>query len=395
MEELIPTESRIVDQDQLSELQCFVCLQLLESPHQCANGHLVCKGCIPTCRKNDHFICPQCGILSNPSKNVFVQNHIQNLKVYCTNRFQTADGKPSLNHSDGCQEILSLNDQLLHHKDCIFSLVKCPNRRCNTKMRKKDFLAHKTHCTYRNETCADCSAPYQICDKERHLGSCIEVIVQCKCGCKIKRKDLSSHAQICPEEFIDCSRSFFGCPCKVKRRFWNDHIKEHASEHLQMLKQQFENTLLELQRRYDYEIQSRDLSNQRLKSRVKRELKAIWPIKNFSSQIKKGELKSEEFENDGIVWQIKMSLVEDELFFGVIIKNIRGKQIECERSFKIGNTVSPLESVVIRNESMQPHFVLPFHFLENKGLLYQDSLIVKAKIYVKKIIHNCQTHSIK
>lgn len=74
----IPTESLIVDQESAKELQCGICLQLLNKPRQCKNGHLFCLHCISQCLEKGHE-CPSCRCslkMEELARSLFVEKRI-------------------------------------------------------------------------------------------------------------------------------------------------------------------------------------------------------------------------------------------------------------------------------------------------------------------------------
>lgn len=76
----IPTESLIVDQESAKELQCGICLQLLNKPRQCKNGHLFCLHCISQCLEKGHE-CPSCRCslkMEELARSLFVEKRIFN-----------------------------------------------------------------------------------------------------------------------------------------------------------------------------------------------------------------------------------------------------------------------------------------------------------------------------
>jgi hypothetical protein len=78
----IPIESLIVDQESAKELQCGICLQLLNKPRQCKNGHLFCLNCISQCLEKSHE-CPSCRCslkMEELARSLFVEKRI--LKLY-------------------------------------------------------------------------------------------------------------------------------------------------------------------------------------------------------------------------------------------------------------------------------------------------------------------------
>lgn len=84
-EERPPLDLLIVDSKLEKSLRCSICLQVLEVPKQCLNGHLFCCKCIMK-YLNTSQTCPQCRIelkKDSLSRNMFVEETIRNLNVWC------------------------------------------------------------------------------------------------------------------------------------------------------------------------------------------------------------------------------------------------------------------------------------------------------------------------
>ena len=107
MENLLAEDDLVVDQAQTSPnkseekssefkkyvkglVQCTVCIKLIETTpiHQCTDGHVICKNCIPklnNVRVRDplffHFrkVCPTCKNYSTLSRNLIIEQVIEKL----------------------------------------------------------------------------------------------------------------------------------------------------------------------------------------------------------------------------------------------------------------------------------------------------------------------------
>lgn len=297
----VPIEHLLVNQAELDELRCFVCLQLLELPHQCVKGHLVCKGCIlPSKRSDSHFICSECSQLSPLSKNLVVQKHIENLKVYCWNRFQDKEGQISETETHGCQLILCYKDLWAHSKNCDFQVIACPYRNCKKQIPLKQLENHKATCSFQTAKCPQCGKDYLISNKEQHV-------------------------KICENEPVYCSLNFKNCAAQVPRKDYDDHLKQNAVSHLLMLKQDFEEQL----------ASSLSLSDQKKNAyEEQKEIRISWKIDNLEV-VRSRQLKSRKFFTHGFGWYFVLQLSSNEtvkLIVKTDKKSLNGREITLSMS---------------------------------------------------------------
>mmetsp|Transcript_15517 Transcript_15517/g.60691 ORF Transcript_15517/g.60691 Transcript_15517/m.60691 type:complete len:527 (-) Transcript_15517:32-1612(-) len=102
----VPVEERLVSCAQVTELQCGICLDLLNDPCQCINGHLFCMTCILECieRKAE---CPQCRCQlseSSLSKSLFVRKFIDDLDVRCRYYYKQPFSETVIPNPDSCSD---------------------------------------------------------------------------------------------------------------------------------------------------------------------------------------------------------------------------------------------------------------------------------------------------
>src|SRR5687767_13640774 len=69
---------------------CALCLNVINEPRQCPNGHMSCFQCIKDAL-NRREECPTCKIkltVDSLSRSLFVQNSIHKLKTFCISRVE-------------------------------------------------------------------------------------------------------------------------------------------------------------------------------------------------------------------------------------------------------------------------------------------------------------------
>lgn len=208
----------------LSELQCPICQQILQNPLQTSCGHLFCKHCLLEALQRRPRDCPLCRQRHTHMKDAFNQRKIGNLQVKCSN------------HAKGCLWVGMLSSVEDHATSCELETVECPNG-CNSQMLRKDVTEHVQElCLNRAYTC-------QYCGKEgqftrivgHHLLKCRLLPLSCpnECGeTKIPRCDMSKHTKVCPYEVIQCEYHLLGCPAKMQRCSYAQHVQENKDIHL-------------------------------------------------------------------------------------------------------------------------------------------------------------------
>ena len=167
-------DNLIIDQSAAKELQCGICLQLINKPRQCKNGHLFCLVCITKCiSKNPE--CPTCRCKLDEetlARSLFVERHIRNLKVYCQYHFKFSEELKDWDEDEqGCPAILTLETRAAHEAKCGYALVSCKFSSSCGKQRRMNQEAHESSCPYRPLDCKHCKKDIQFCHMEVSLRS--------------------------------------------------------------------------------------------------------------------------------------------------------------------------------------------------------------------------------
>jgi hypothetical protein len=115
--------------DSARELTCAICLQLLSNPQQCKNGHLFCCSCISQYIERNPE-CPhcRCSLKENElSRSLFVEKHIQLLRVWCKYHFKNESNNIDdwSEDSEGCPQNFPLENAAKHERTCKFSWGFC------------------------------------------------------------------------------------------------------------------------------------------------------------------------------------------------------------------------------------------------------------------------------
>ena len=206
----------------LEETKCAVCHELINQPVHTSCEHLFCRNCIkrqlncPICRK----------YISSRTQDVGTNKVLKVCKVKCPNS------------SEGCDWKGALGDAEEHLKDCQCEEVECL-RKCEEKMKRKLLQNHTKHdCPNRRYTCPHCDHVGVYKDVTTvHITNCRDFPLPCPAGCgkEITRKNMKSHLSTeCPEEYICCKFTTFGCDTAVRRREKESHFSDDTL-HLQRL----------------------------------------------------------------------------------------------------------------------------------------------------------------
>ncbi|ESQ28691.1 hypothetical protein EUTSA_v10018712mg [Eutrema salsugineum] len=126
-EVITTTEVRSGTLFNLNLLDCPICCHALTSDiFQCDNGHIACSSCCTKLRNK----CPFCTF------------PIGNYRCRAMERIVEAIMVPCPNAKHGCTEKLSYGKELVHVKECSFSLCYCPAPNCNYSGVYKDIYSH-------------------------------------------------------------------------------------------------------------------------------------------------------------------------------------------------------------------------------------------------------------
>lgn len=168
-----PLEVRIVDQDSSKDLQCGICLQILGNPKQCKNGHMFCSPCI-TAHLSKKEECPTCRCTlreSELARNLFVERHLRNLKIFCKYRYRLTTLPKSTNpdwieDENGCVESFTTETVIEHEKLCPFGFVPCKYSLKCEGIRRKTLLKHEQVCPFRPLECVHCKTAIEFSKME-------------------------------------------------------------------------------------------------------------------------------------------------------------------------------------------------------------------------------------
>ncbi|EOA35546.1 hypothetical protein CARUB_v10020752mg [Capsella rubella] len=112
---------------ELDLLDCPICCHALTIPiFQCDNGHIACSSCCAKLRNK----CPSCALPIGNYRSRIMERVLEAVFVPC----------PNAKH--GCTEKFSYGKELVHEKDCNFSLCYCPAPNCNYTGMYKDLYSH-------------------------------------------------------------------------------------------------------------------------------------------------------------------------------------------------------------------------------------------------------------
>lgn len=409
----IPTESLIVDQESAKELQCGICLQLLNKPRQCKNGHLFCLSCISQCLEKGHE-CPSCRCslkMEELARSLFVEKHLRLLKVYCKNHFIYLEDKGWFADEEGCNETVTLENQQRHELICGYSLVPCKYSSNCGKIRKMNIETHETTCEFRPEMCKYCKADVQFHDMEEHYKVCGMVPLHCtKCNAEVTRSEYEAHSQdVCLEEEIACPFHDQGCTKRVLRKNLKEHIDYDVAEHLCMMKKSFDDQVTTLKTDHDREMRAKDERITTLEKMVREsggiyDTRVDWRVKNYSTLRKKCYLQSEKFQIAGFTWFIGFYTDGDNpdskgfisIYLFLDVAHVpKGKSISIEYVLRFVNHKD-------NNDSIKKEFKTTFPIkngqgwgdrkaikntqMEQAGFLKDDTFYIEAEIAVKKVM---------
>ena len=237
------------DKSLVRKYLCPICQEILYEPVQTSCGHLFCGKCLKKVRWKN---CPSCRaeFEEEPRRDKFNEREIRNLIVKCQNS------------SRGCEWEGELGNVESHQNGiCEYQLVQCGNK-CGAEIERRDVEKHKKdHCELRMYECPYCPhwstyngayswsmyngayswstyngayswSTYKGTYKKvisEHFKECAAFPLDCPNNCEIKgirRRDMSSHLALCPEEVVPCRYQSLGCKVRLPREQMKDHLKD-------------------------------------------------------------------------------------------------------------------------------------------------------------------------
>ena len=212
------------DKEQLDELQCSICIELVFEPVLTSCGHIFCQGCLASLSER---ICPTCRSTPLESmRNRKDERKMKSFKVKCANSTEGCEWEGELGYAE---------DHVL--RECLFAELPCP-KGCGRSFKRQELDHHvNDDCKKRPYSCPYCEHgdTYQSITGE-HYTNCSNFPLQCPAGCdeRVKRSKMENHLTACPEELDVCPYSTIGCEALVKRDELQSHLTDSKEEHLEL-----------------------------------------------------------------------------------------------------------------------------------------------------------------
>ena len=219
-------------------------------------GENYCHVCIHSTQQ-DNKPCPGCG---EQTFNIFPvvksQKKILSLQVYCSAKERGCGWSGPLEHLDA-----HLDPDT---GDCQYTDIQCPLK-CDKKINRKILDHHLAkECVKRDYICPYCSfkALYEIVTNI-HLPECTYYSLACpnRCGVTCERPTMEDHLKICPLQEVECEFQHAGCAEKFSREEEEEHMREKAQTHLNMMarasakmSQEFQTKLQEQEKRFEEKL---------------------------------------------------------------------------------------------------------------------------------------------
>ena len=226
-------------------LECTVCQQLADKPHQipCCGGQTICMKCTEEWKKRSNS-CPHCR--KSPFEtvpDVRGERFINNLQTYCPNYTHGCDWKGDLK---SVKEHVTVN--------CKWFEMKCE---CGISMQRRKMAAHKQyHCIARWSHCPCCGegGVYANIVLE-HYHHCPNWPVRCPNQCQegevsLTKGTVEAHCNsVCPEQLVKCKYASMGCTAVGKRRDIPSHMQTNMAVHLDLLMAEYTSVVPALKER--------------------------------------------------------------------------------------------------------------------------------------------------
>ena len=207
---------------------CSICTKLLREAQLtlCCGQHF-CESCLDYWFKRlTRKSCPHCRKVNfEHVTNKERIREINELKIHCTH------------HREGCQWIGELGDLRTHldsEGGCGYVEVECPND-CGDAMKRNDLNTHLNSCPQRIVACQYCHLEDTYVGMNDHYSRCPKFPLVCpnRCGAKmIHRENILKHCEKCPLELVECPFKEAGCTVMPFRKDRASHMVTNQQEHL-------------------------------------------------------------------------------------------------------------------------------------------------------------------
>jgi len=256
----------------ISMFICELCKGVYHDPTLDLHGHMFCKGCIFKAVES----MGKCPLNNEPlSKKELVPSDVMEefgliCKIFCRNK------------KNGCRWLDYLYKYDAHvESECPREIIVCQTENCGMSFFRQNMKDHLLICTGLELECEGCKRKIKKADVEKHLESCLKILIDCPLGCKrkIERESLKSHCSECSNSLISCDFESIGCKEKIQKKFLSNHLAEKVPDHMLLImashikiKDNFEkmitkfNDVLKLFQKYIEQGDSSSLSKENLKN---------------------------------------------------------------------------------------------------------------------------------
>lgn len=174
-----------------SEFECPICLNIMNDPVSCPEGHTFCRHCVS--KHLDAYAfgvqkCPTCRIPLSKEKLVpsrLICNLIDDLAVRCFS-LQIAYEDRNQNQNLGFGECAwsgQLKDAQTHYSQCRFANTACPHSGCGEVSVRYKLHEHMKNCDHRLVSCLWCQGGGKYLGHYSHSLLCPKRPVPCPNGC--------------------------------------------------------------------------------------------------------------------------------------------------------------------------------------------------------------------
>jgi hypothetical protein len=178
------------------QFDCGLCLDILNDPFQCKNGHMFCKSCILHSINKVGRKCPTCKTYLTTetiSRNLLANNQIHDAKVKCAC------------FDEQCDWIGTISTR--SNRDCPYLYAQCQNENCGEVLLRTEMASHLTmKCAKRFKQCSYCHIGFQFDVLTTHKRACLHKPMRCECGSKLPVHEIPLHRG------GECSAVIVNCP---------------------------------------------------------------------------------------------------------------------------------------------------------------------------------------
>ncbi len=217
---------------------CPICINVVNDPRQCTNGHIFCKSCV-TRSLQSHFRCPMCNVdLSENTLavNLVVKNMVSEMRTSCPSL-------QNISESGGrCDWTGSTHTREAHYQnDCPERLIVCSSVGCGAELPRRQMDAHLLHCSFRVVLCQGCQMQFPLDTLDFHQTQCAcrSIVCMNNCGKRMEYWEMREHMMIeCPNEWVQCPVLASGnhctsdCPVELQRKDVLQHVQSISPQML-------------------------------------------------------------------------------------------------------------------------------------------------------------------